>query len=392
MEENNKCPLCGKEVKEDESFCQDCRNMADNSLPIEMLSPDVLEDKKENDIKETSVVAKNKDSANFYEDVEKKEFSKQKSSKKTWTFIIVGLALLILVGAIGSYVFLQNKNNIETEITYWNKCLDENSQLAYSKYLVQYPEGKFSEQAYSKIDSLRSSERAEWESVRNSSSVDTLLAFLKDHPGTSYTENIHNIADSLAWQDAIKANTAEIYQAYLENIKSGSYTGKYKTEAQEKYDYLSQMKQVDGENLIHIKKGLVDFYKALSSAQYNDVQKMMTPVLVKFYEQDSLPVKGAVELIKSNLKKNNANRVTYSPIVDSMQIIQDNKGIYIISLPLKTEISRLYLKKVKVEKKGKKKKVTQKDIWLEKKEKSEDVVGIELNAEKLLQALYKKDK
>ena len=37
---NNECPLCGKDTQDDEMFCQDCQEIAQNSYPAGLLSAD----------------------------------------------------------------------------------------------------------------------------------------------------------------------------------------------------------------------------------------------------------------------------------------------------------------------------------------------------------------
>ena len=69
----------------------------------------------------------------------------------------------MIVGVIGGYLRQQNLNTLATETAYWNKCIEENTPLGYSKYLVKYPEGKYSEEAYQKIVELRDNERKTWE-------------------------------------------------------------------------------------------------------------------------------------------------------------------------------------------------------------------------------------
>lgn len=367
MSENDskKCPLCGGNTTDEEAFCRDCQEIAQNSYSEEFLIQEDAED-----IQQEEIIF-------FPEEVENELYSSDeqsplvnKNNKKGKVFLIVGFIFILLVGGVGVYYYLQDKNAKENEARYWNQCIDENSPQGYSKYLVQYPDGRFSEDARTKIVELRDKEQIEWERLRKSNDVDALFSFLTDHPDTPYTREISNAIDSLSWLKTISDNTADSYLAYLDNVKIGRFVGEYQTKAQERYDYLSQLKTLEGEELVELKKIIDDFFKSLSSRDEKDLAKRMVPSLAKFYDAQNQSSKKIIESIKSEFKKNKIRSISYTPITDSIEAIVDNKGIYFITLPVKEE--KTYADKKK------------------KKEISEYLLNLEMDNNKRLQTVYKK--
>lgn len=356
MADNNdekKCPLCGKHTKENEDFCENCREIANTAYPEELLTKleedgikiNIKTENKTEEIKteDTSIPKEVIKKENKEEEQESQIDStpvqqplKRKNIKKTLIFFFLGLFILIGVGGIGSYFFVEIKNAEETEIGYWEKCLAENTPLAFSKYLVQYPEGKYSEQAYSNIIMLKEKERKEWEDLRKSKNVEALILFLKNNPNTPYDREIRHSIDSLTWETAIEKNTKEAYLAYIENAQLGHYLGEFINQAQQKFNYLDQLKTVEGEELKEIQKVYSNFFKALSSVNSKGIQNSTDTVLTKFYESSNQKNNTIADSIKASLKKNKIKSVTYTPITDSLVVTKDNQNIYYMSIPIQT--------------------------------------------------------
>ncbi len=373
----HKCPLCGRDTDEDEIFCHDCQEIAQNAYPDELLSRKIEDDGTlYNEI--VAPVISESDSLEEDEidgDAENNEGTRKTpppSNRKLLIFLFVGLVVLVLVGGIGSYVFLQNKNAEETEVAYWNRCIDENTPLSYAKYLVQYPEGKFTQEAQDRIKQLRESEKTEWQTLRNSKDIDALSAFLRDHPETPYIRDIKHAIDSLAWVIALDQNTIDAYKAYISNVQLERYSGEYFDQAQQKANYLTQLKTIEGDELKDIKKRLQNFFKALGSVNGKDIQKMTTPILLNLNKSQNQSNELITDSVKAYLKNNKIRNISYSPILDSLQVIKDNKDKYFIHrLTVKTETSYADRKK--------------------KKLSQEHHFGIELNDQKMIQSLYPVD-
>lgn len=363
FEDNKKCPLCGKKTIDEEAFCRDCQDIANNAYPDDLLTHRKEDDTLTTEIEEYTIQIEEPIL------IEEAPIVKQKNGKGLTVFFIVALVVLVITGGVSSYIFVQNKHSEETEIAYWNQCIEENSPSAYSKYLVQYPDGKFTEEAHSKIFELKESERKEWEIIRKSGNTDRLFAFLTDHTETPFRREINTVIDSLSWLAAAKDNTVASYQAYIENVKLGRYEGNYIDSAQQKYDYLSQLKTIEGDELNAIKEVITNTFKALSSTQSKDFTKTTAPILVRFYTINNQQNSTVTDSIKKVLRENKIKNITYTPDLSALEVIKDNKDIYFTFLSVKAETTFNDRKK--------------------KKEISKKTIKIELNKDKLIQSIYK---
>lgn len=369
MEDNNKCPLCGKNINEEENFCHDCREIAQNSDLSEFIS-EQNEDQSFDSINDEQQTENSDDTLiNSEVNDESQIPPKRRSNKKLLIFLAIGLILMIVIGGVSSYIFLNNKYAEETEIAYWNKCIEHNTPLAYSKYLVQYPDGKFSAEAEEKIIELRENERKEWDTLRKTNDIDVLFAFLTDHPQTPYSSEIKRLTDSLSWVAALKENTTESYKTYMENVKLGRMAGEYVDRAQERHDYLSQLVTVEGNELVEVKKVLTDYFKSLSSTKNKDMEKLITTPVEKFFNSENKTSEQIIDSLKNDMKSKRIKSVTYVPASDIREAIRDNKGIYFIKASVRKEVTFSDRKK--------------------KKEISDDVLNIVLNENKLIQSVSK---
>lgn len=374
---NNECPLCGKDTQDGEIFCRDCQEIAQNSYPSGLLSADeeavisaeLDEEAHQGEVNNLDNALDKDETSPSTETEDKNTFFRK--NKKLLIFFFAGLIIFMIVGVIGGYLRQQNLNTLATETAYWNKCIEENTPLGYSKYLVKYPEGKYSEEAYQKIVELRDNERKAWEKLRSSNDIDALFAFLKDHPETPYLKDIRHVIDSLSWIAAQAQNSADVYLAYLENSKLGRIDGEYIALAQERYDYLSQLKTLEGKDLDEVKKTLTDFFSAMSTVSSKGMQKLSVDTLSQFYTSKNLLSKHIADSLTVGRKADKIRSVLYTPVTDSIEAILDNKGVCFITLPVKKEVTYSDRKK--------------------KKDLSQSTLSIELNNKKL-QAIYKKSK
>lgn len=389
------CPLCGKSTHEHEDFCRDCQEIAQKSTLSDVVEDQDLTVKENyervpNQLQQNRVTENNQvlpESGSEIEDnsssadieIQDKQneqpigkTKQPRSSKKLLIFYGVGLVIFTLIGVLSTYQIVKDRQSEETELAYWNQCIEENTPFAYSKYLFRYPEGQFTDQAQAKIMELREKERKEWEELRKSTDLNAYFSFLADHPDTPYAGEIKMLMDSISWQATVKENTAEAYLAYLDNVKLGHFEGEFQAQAQERYDYLSQLKTLEGEQLAEIKKDLKEFFRLLQDKQYKKLEPLMAPILIKYYDAENKTKEAVIETIQNDLKENKIKTVGYTLNTDSLDVVQDNKGIYFVTLPVKKEVTYTDRKK--------------------KKEQHRSTFILELNDKKQLQALSEKRK
>lgn len=357
---SNKCPLCGKETVEGEGFCRDCQNNAKARFSEELL---MQTSEESDDINKVAEKRDFGDNASLGEDVEEPSLegdvaeddsmtpASRKPMKKILVFFIIGLIVLVAVGGVGSYFHLKNKQSVEVEEAYWSKCVEENTPFGYSKYLLQYPEGIFSEEAEKRIYDLRKAEEDAWNELKKSSEISDYTSFLINHPETPYKDAALKVLDSLYWMKAKESDTADGYKAYLDNVSLGNLTGDFRDEAQERYDYLSQLKVLGGKDILALKKQLSDVFQLLSKKNYKALRKQCDSVFISFNgTKDVLPDKVFTEY-DASLKSEKVKNVVYSLNLDSLEAVQDNAEIKFLKNISITQTKSYQNRKKKAEKK-----------------------------------------
>lgn len=346
----NKCPLCGKDTVDDESFCRECQEMADSSLSEQLLAFDALEvdisscdeevaEEPEIIVDEETPLQTEAEVEDEISDVKAVPYSRRKA-RLTKNIIIYSLFFLFALAAVGGYFYWEKVKADDLEAAQWDKCIEENTPPVYSNYLRLYPSGKFQEQARQKILELREEETNKWKELRKTSDIGAYAAFLVDHPDSPHATTVKSVMDSLGWIKAQSENTAESYQVYISNAELGLYPGDYKALAQEKYEYLSQLKTLSGSDTKEIYKALEDFLAQLSFARYDKLQPMMSPTLDNFFGVKGQSRDVITKSIEADIKTRKIKSITYI-IVDKQlnEVIQDSKGTYFFDVHLSRAIT-----------------------------------------------------
>lgn len=334
MPENNKCPLCGKPKQESDKFCEECQNHIDNQYTTDLF----LEKNENNQFIEKESDIEPVSSSPFILLNKEEKLQKPKRKKKlskTYFFIIICCILIVVLGTLIMINVNTKRQSIEFEQKFWDSCVVVNTPLSYAKYLVTFQNGIHIDEAHKRIRDLRLSEDMAWDELKNSNDINDYYNYISNNPNTPYATSAHSRMDSLSWANATNSNTADAYLAYLDNVKLGNLTGVYSTIAQDKYDYLSQIKNIEGETLDSIRVQLESFYSALSMIDDNTIQKNIATNL-NFYS-NKINNTDIVSLIKKEMKDKKIKKRNYTIETSPFNAIRDNKGITFIDLILKTE-------------------------------------------------------
>lgn len=338
---DHKCPLCGKDTVGDEIFCRDCQEIAENSYPPHFLDSsrgstlDADEQIPKEIIEEDIEKEKHLD-----EEIEEKEEIEQRvEGKKNTVLIAVIVSFLVILIALGAYIYVEGKKATDTEVAFWTDCVEANTPAAYADYLNRYPNGMYIQDAELHIRGLRKTEEEEWTRLKNSNNLDKYAAFLIDHPNSPYTSAIRQAMDSLSWATASSENTADAYKVYLENIQLGTITGEYQSQAQEKYDYLSTLKTLEGKELTDVRNIVSRFYQSLSSMKDKEFKKVLDSRLSVFYTMENISSDSISIVLKKQMKENKIKNVSFIPQIDSLTAIVDNKNSIFVTLPVLRQIT-----------------------------------------------------
>lgn len=376
MSDIKQCPFCGKPIREDENICEECKDHMDHQYTSDFWDDDqeadslkeVVESKDVESVSQAHI----EDEVGEGEDIvavpSPEEPKRRSKISKGMLFLIVGSVILVAIGVFGALDIAQSRKSEETQEAYWMKCVEENTPLSYSKYLVRYPEGNFATEAEKRIREAREAEIQAWEKLRKSSDINAFYAYLSENPKTPHIDQIHQIMDSLSWNTTLKDNTADAYKAYMENANLGNITGSHKDEAKEKYDYLSQIVVLSGASLESLKIDLADFFKKLSENKPKDLLKEFPPKA--FYFAANMTSTEIVSSISKKYMDEKIKKITYTLKPESILAKQDNKGVTFVELAVEKDIAYNIKKK--------------------KNDKLTQNLLLEINSDKLVQSIRQK--
>ena len=337
----HKCPLCGKDTVSDEMFCRNCQEIAENSHPsrFSSSSQEIQSNGKEVNIPKEIIDEVTQEKVHLNEVINEKIAQEgKKENKRTKIIALTVTGMLLILIAAGAYIYIEERKADKTEVTFWSACVETNTPASYADYLNKYPNGLYIHDAEQHIKELRKREQGEWVQLKKLNNLDKYAAFLIDHPHSPYSSDIKQSMDSLLWANASTENTADSYKVYLENVQIGTISGEYQLQALEKYNYLSQLKTLDGKELADIKVIVSHFYQALSSLKDKEVKKMLVPHLSTFYTMSNISADSLTTILKNQMKENKIKNVIFTPVTDSLTAIVDNKNKVFISVPVSRQV------------------------------------------------------
>lgn len=331
------CPLCGNlmDEQDDTLFCPQCNDSAKKRDEIVFFEEDEVnpgltpcEDEEET---EEDVIEDIEEDPNEIE-------GKKKPNKKLF-FILSVLVVLIIATIIFLFIYdKKEKERATIEMALWFSCIEENTPQSYSKYLFEYPKGKFSVEAQQKITELRNLETQDWDNLRKSVNLEDYFSFINKYPNTPYKNAIRHIMDSLSWVVAERGDTQDSYLVYLENYRLGNIAGYYSAVAQKRYDYLKTIKKVEGEELLKVKDGISHYFKALSNQDYDKLSGILTSTVNNFYGERNFSSSKIIKAIQSDISRNSIKTLVYTPVLENIVVQKDSTGLYFTDIKVEKKI------------------------------------------------------
>lgn len=364
------CPLCGKPISEEETFCKDCCENASKRSFLDILSDNTTTFREEEENLPPPETEINQAENPQEEEAEKK--SAKPINRKYITLAVAVVALFLVGGSVFYFINKQEREKKQVELNYWFSCIEKNTPNGYSEYLISYPNGYFREEAQNKITELRDAEYKRWEKVKKSSDLNDYYLFIRDYPDTPFKNEISRTMDSLSWIIAEKNNTKEAYLAYIESSQLGNISGYYRTIAQERYDYLKNTKEVEGEELKALKTTVSNLFQTLSKQQYSVLPDLFNTVIYNFYGEKSLPAATIIKSIQNDAKNNKIISLKYTPNFNTFTALRNPDSIYLINIVVDKEV------KTKAKKTN--------------TQTSKEKLRIELNSKMKMQSMYIQDK
>ena len=197
------CANCGTTYFKDQALCPNCPlNAATSPLPSI----------------QTATLSQESNSTQSTSEHESST-SEKKNNRFIW--IISFVIALIICGTL--YYFYHSASQQQEEEAY-EYAMKSNDPDVLQSYLETY---KDADQAH--IDSIMSHLNmlktldTEWTNAIVSGSKEAIEAYLQKYPNSPYRQEAWNKIDSIDWQIAKKADTAEAYQTYLDEHTDGSH-------------------------------------------------------------------------------------------------------------------------------------------------------------------------
>lgn len=103
----------------------------------------------------------------------------------------------------------------------WEEARAADTKAAYERFLEKYPEGRFSEEAQSRLTKLR--EPDEWRTAKSSGKQRDLRLFLEKYPSGRYASMAQQELtrleeeEGVSWKSASQKDSVKAYQLYLES-------------------------------------------------------------------------------------------------------------------------------------------------------------------------------
>lgn len=365
MSEKKQCPLCGKNIEKEGAFCEDCQNHVDNQYTTDFLEKQDLDEKPEfedelepNDDGRVEVVH-DEPVAIAPPEEEPAPPTQKKGLSKGVIFLLVGCLVLILVGGISALKVTQDRKSIENEDQFWSMCVEENTPVAYAKYLVAFQNGRYMDEANKRIRDFREAEIKAWEKLKKSSDINDFYAYISENPETPHIKQIRFLMDSLSWLSAKKDDTQDAYKAYIENVDLGNLSGNHVGEAKDRYKYLSEIVTLEGGALDSLKTEIDRIAKGMSQTDPKALLKIFAPE-VSYFGKDTVNTKLAESIVKER-KDKKIRTVAFTPQKKTVKARKDNQDIYFIELTLNKDI--VYNIKIKKGKKTEDKKESTTEKW-----------------------------
>lgn len=190
-----------------------------------------------------------------------------KSGSKTGVIALV-LGLLVVIGVGGYYGW-----NMYSERQLWDEVSQSTEPTDYERYLDRFPNGAHHAMAMARYKDLKST-LDEWMVLESEADYDLYRNFVRSHPESAYREVALQRMDSIAWAEALRADSPAGYRKYLDRMPKGVHAEEAtaKAENMEMHE-LTPMEEDRVTDVIN------SFF---SAAEYNNVDDAITHFPAEF--------------------------------------------------------------------------------------------------------------
>lgn len=225
--------------------------------------------------------------------------------KKTWVYVLVGIAVAAVIGLGATYYFYQSSQSEDKAYV----MLEGNENVQdYEDYLKNFPNGPHAEEVRQRLEELKTM-YADWTRIQNSEYATDFERFKESHPTSTLVKQADMKIDSLDWVTAQKLNTPEAMEEYLDKHPEGRYI----SEAGIAQNELANTQVSDAERQ-GISESLNGFFQAFANNDEASLFTYITPTMTQF-----LSKRNATKADVGNIVKN-----TYSEDIENCSFVLNN--------------------------------------------------------------------
>ena len=225
--------------------------------------------------------------------------------KKTWVYVLVGIAVAAVIGLGATYYFYQSSQSEDKAYV----MLEGNENVQdYEDYLKNFPNGPHAEEVRQRLEELKTM-YADWTRIQNSEYATDFERFKEIHPTSTLVKQADMKIDSLDWVTAQKLNTPEAMAEYLDKHPEGRYI----SEAGIAQNDLANTQVSDAERQ-GISESLNGFFQAFANNDEASLFTYITPTMTQF-----LSKRNATKADVGNIVKN-----TYSEDIENCSFVLNN--------------------------------------------------------------------
>jgi hypothetical protein len=227
------------------------------------------------------------------------------SKRKTWVYVLVGIAVAAVIGLGATYYFYQSS---QSESKAYAILQGNENVQDYEDYLKNYPNGPHAEEVRQRLEELKTM-YADWTRIQNSEYATDFERFKESHPTSTLVKQADLKIDSLDWVTAQKLNTPEAMEEYLDKHPEGRYV----SEAGIAQNELANTQVSDAERQ-GISESLNGFFQAFANNDEASLFTYITPTMTQF-----LSKRNATKADVGNIVKN-----TYSEDIENCSFVLNN--------------------------------------------------------------------
>ena len=257
------------------------------------------------------------------------------AKKKKWLYWFIPLMVIIVLG--GGFATWSYINGSQNEETVYSTLLGGNENIEdYENYLKQFPDGVHAEEVRERLAQLKTM-YSDWTSIANSEYASDFERFKEQYPNSQLVKKCELKIDSLDWVKAVKLNTPEAMEEYMEKHPDGRYI----SEAGIAQSTLAT-NLVDEADRSGIAEVLTDFYRAVANSDEATLCTYITPTMSQFLSKKNATKADVVELVKRTYSEDieNCSFVLNNDYEITKSVSNDGKVTFKVSFSVDQHIQR----------------------------------------------------